>query len=382
MADPAMWARQETARAPPRFRQRVLGQFRSPQNIEYLRGLFAGAVPRGPLRRHILATLDDAVLEFSGYDGRAYDILSSDPTARRGDARRAVGLWAEVRRLNAAFFEDRRAFLREHAHTIDRRAPRDGVADDDEDYAMRMFTADSLRPPGLEHLNTPGPFFALREDQSTWIPRGSDLPLRRERFAGAPLHNEVAHDSVPLHNEVATLASGVPDSMTLDGEPAYPAAPAAAYSTYPQPPRRPPAPPASREDDRDGETDAAGDDEAWSAGNPNRTPEQAMAEYWGDDRVTSDTAIGAPETMGKAYGDIYAWGNNWQDNGGSRFMRRPEIPFWQQGGREGVDYDIEETLGTAARECDAHVRRWDLDKVRNPRGQEYRQLGPRSGGAI
>jgi hypothetical protein len=46
------------------------------------------------------------------------------------------------------------------------------------------------------------------------------------------------------------------------------------------------------------------------------------------------------------------------------------------GGREGYDRDIEDTLGTAGRELDGHVRRWDMDRVRKPRGQEYRRFGP------
>ncbi|NBQ70316.1 MAG: hypothetical protein EBU46_16380, partial [Nitrosomonadaceae bacterium] len=40
------------------------------------------------------------------------------------------------------------------------------------------------------------------------------------------------------------------------------------------------------------------------------------------------------------------------------------IPFWQKGGRVGYDYDIEETLGTAGRELDSDVRRWDMERVR------------------
>jgi hypothetical protein len=54
-------------------------------------------------------------------------------------------------------------------------------------------------------------------------------------------------------------------------------------------------------------------------------------------------------------------------------------PFWQKGGHEGYDYDIEENLGTQMRESDNHVRRWDLDRMRQPQGQQYRTYGPRSG---
>jgi hypothetical protein len=312
------WAGREAARTPARFRDRVLAQFRSPENIAYLRSLFAERLPRGPLRAFTLATLEDALLNFSGGEGRAFDILNSDPTARRGSNRPAVGLWDEVRRLNRAFYEDRLALLREQAHLIERRAPRDGVSEDDEPYHMRMFISDSLRPPGLEHLNTPGPLYALREDQSTWTPRERG---RRETFAA----QQKADPDVFLYGE---------------------------------------------------------DDSPWGIGDPNRTPEQAVAEYWGDAWTASETTTGAPETMGQAYGANYGWGGAWQENGGTRFMRYETIPFWQRGGREGIDYDIEENLGTAARELDGQVRRWDMDRLRKPRGQEYRRYGPRSGHVV
>lgn len=320
VADTGWWAGREAARTPARFRDRVIAQFRSPQNVAYLRELFEQRVPRGPLRQHALATLHDAVLNFSGGEGRALDVLQSDPVAQRGAGRPAFSLWNEVRRLNRAFYEDRLSFLRDQAHIIDSRAPRDGISEDGEPYHMRMFISDSLHPPGLEHLNTPGPLYALREDQSTWTPR-----RRAEAFA------------------------------------------------------------AGRGGDADADADAYlyGDEDApWGAGNANRTPEQAVAEYWGDGWTVSETQTGHPETMGRAYGSIYAWGDSWQENGGSRFMRRESIPFWQQGGREGYDYDIEENLGTSARELDNHVRRWDTDVLRKPRGQEYRRYGPRSGHVV
>jgi len=347
--DTGWFARQEGARTPMRFRDRIIVQFRSDQNSKYLRELFTQRVPRGPLRRHVLETLEDAILSFTDLEGRAYDVLMSDPTARRGVARRAVSFWDEVRRLNRVFYEDRMAFLREHEAIINPTAPRDGVSEDTEDYAMRMFISDSLRPPGLEHLNTPGPSWALREDQSTWIPRAaagngasgarSDMPPGarphgREGFTASAFHSRAAFPDV----------AGAPTDNGASDQFPY-----------------------------------AEDDNPWSAGNANRTPEQAMAEYWGDDKVTSDTMTGAPETMGKTSGEMYAWGNSWQENGGTRFMRYESIPFWQMGGREGYDQDIEETLGTGAREMDNHVRRWDMDVLRKKRGQEYRQEGPRSG---
>jgi hypothetical protein len=123
-----------------------------------------------------------------------------------------------------------------------------------------MFVSDSLRPPGLEHLNGPGPLHALREDQ------------------GARPHEQLTDDDIFIYGEA---------------------------------------------------------DEPWSRGNPNRSSEQALAEYWGDGQVATDSA---PESRKgpQAYGDAYAWGDTWRENGGTRFMRRETIPFWQQGGARGV----------------------------------------------
>jgi hypothetical protein len=291
------WPDREAARGPMRFRDRIVAQFRSPDNISYLRALFAQRVPAGAQRAFALNTLQSAANTFSSGEGRAYEVIGSDPVARRGSLRPAVDIWSEVRRLNRAFYVDRLAAVRDNTNHLGGSASRDGIAAD-EPYHMRMFVADSLRPPGLEHLNTPGPLYAIREDQAT-----------------APRRD-------------------APDVFMY------------------------------------------GDDDApWRSGDPDRTPEEALAEYWGDSCSASETTVGAAD--GRAYGDTAAWGSTWQENGGTRFMRREQIPFWQKGGRGGYDDDIEDTLGTASRELGGHVRRWDLDRVRSPRGQEYRHFGSR-----
>ena len=105
-----------------RFRTRIISQFRSPENIKYLHDLFTKHVPQGPLRDYAVETLDDSVYLFSSGEGRAYDILGSDNTARRGmAASRATDFWHEVRRLNREFFEDRLSLLRDQAQTINMR---------------------------------------------------------------------------------------------------------------------------------------------------------------------------------------------------------------------------------------------------------------------
>lgn len=334
------WMEREASRTPMRFRERVIAQFISPENLRYLRGVFSEMVPPGQMRKFALDTLYDAVYNFD----RAKDILESDPIAQRGQNRPADDMWSEVRRLNRLFFSDRMKFLRENASIVEKgdrkmkRGPRDYTEDEHESYHMRMFIADSLRPPGLEHLNTSGPLYALREDQanSERAPPGPRGKALKELFEGKDKPRE-------------GFQSRTPESS--------------AWASTWQP---------------------LNEDDGWDEGNPNRTPSQAVEEYWGDGYSESEkpsteaTMLGAQQQWNPSYGEIYAWGDKWLENGGTRFMRYERPPFWQKGGREGYDYEINETLGTGERELDAQVRRWDMDRVRNPRGQEYRRYGARS----
>jgi len=405
-----MYPSTELAITPARFRERVAAQFLSPENLEYLRLLFAQQVPPGPMRDFTLRTLRDAAQEFGGGsaagDSRILDEIATDPLAQRGELAATLDLWSEVRRINRIFFDDRMALLKEQAALISEgpgtRAPlnknqhetvRDGFADDNESYHMRMFVSDSLRPPGLERLNTPGPNWAIREDQSSWLPkkqRGelaaasaqcriskgvvppvarapprpplSFLPpqglaaasmqfpptpevmaRRRETFAGAP-SSRVQGARVQGARAQSSRAHGAPHR-------APPRAANGAYNFAGIDPLEAPAP----------------NPRLWGpegAGRTNTDPEEAVAEYWSDDWPAGATTIGATEIANVEYGAVESWGDQWQQNGGTRFMRYESIPFWQKGGRSGYEYDIEETLGTGGRELDSNVRRWDMERVR------------------
>jgi hypothetical protein len=263
--------RVESVRHPAQFRARVIAQFRSPQNLGYLRTLFASQPE--PLRSHALATLWRSALDFSESTGRGAEVLAQDPLALRGAARPAVNLWSELRRLNRAYYMERLASLRT--------AGRGGAP-----HHLRAIEEDSLRPPGLSHLN----------------PEGGLAPE------------------------------------------------AAPYGAA---------------------------DAPWRPGDPGRTPAQAAAEYWGDSWVASDEA--GPEGDGEAYASCSGWASAWQKENGGRPMRREAPPFWQRGGRGGLELDIDETLGSAPLELGTHVRRWDMGRVRSPRGRDTRRYGPRSG---
>ena len=306
---------------------------------------------------------------------------------------------------------------------------------------MRMFISDSLRPPGLERLNDPGPSWAIREDSSSWLPEsahpGADYARarargqreraqgQRERPVGVPAPQW--RPGAQTMAAAAAVSGGDPNARHALAEwrklsgaragsgrpggagvsparagvsPAPPGRPRARPPARPSaPPARPPAPLAPHR--REGfvgapaaparatmaapqaaatmaaraaaaELDPYGGvdplDAPWRAGDAARTPEAAIAEYWGEGAVESSVGAVAPvlgaEQAGAAYGAVESWGARWQENGGTRFMRYEEIPFWQKGGRVGYDYDIEETLGTAGRELDSGVRRWDMERVR------------------
>ena len=329
----------QAARTALRPRERLINLFRAPQNLEYLRALFTRQVPPGRMRDFVLNTLEDSVYAFE----KGEDLIYSDPIAQRGDARAAASLWAELRRINRAYYENRMQLLRDQSALITG-VTTDGQWDDNESYHYRMFTADSLHPPGMEHLNGTGPLYAIREEQVVAAAPGSTLPAalrrpggERENFSSAAYNRELGR-------------RGGSDPRT---------------STNPAPlPEDPGVDP---------------DDWGWDNGRPNRTAEQAVAEYWGEDRVESST-LGATETGGESYLDRYGQGTHWRENGGTRFQRYPTIPIWQNLSR-GRDYDrdIDETLGTGNREMDNQIRRWDMDRVRQPRGEEYRRYGPRSG---
>jgi hypothetical protein len=328
------------ARTPARIRERLIDLFRAPRNIAYLRELFTARVPPGPLRRFALETLEDSVYSYE----RIEDLIYSDPIAQRGGARPAAGLWPEVQRLNLAFYEYRMQFLRDKAALITGRTS-DGQWDDDEQYHFRMFVADSLRPPGLEHLNGTGPLFGILEDQTAaaaprWPP-GAQYDRRSVGPRGHPRHEGFSSTGLQRSR------------VTTDPSP------------LPQDPGVSP------------------DDWAWSSGNPNRTPSQAMAEYWGEDHVESST-LGATEVGGEAYIDRYGQGPEWRENTGTRFMRYPTIPRWQHTALAvgQIDRDIEETLGTGSRELDGQIRRWSLDRMRNKRGEEYRRYGGRNSSTV
>ena len=453
----------EKARTPARFATRVASQFLAPENLEYLRLLFMQQIPPGPLRDYTLRALKDSTYEFAGGsaagDTRILDEIASDPLAQRGELSASTDLWAEVRRINRIFFDDRMALLKEQSALItERKAPRhgpvsnepirDGLSDDNESYHMRMFISDSYRPPGLERLNDPGPNWAIHEDQSSWLPKDKKEILRKEardcalakgvaypakkmpprnpqeflpphnmqaasmlypqtpevlkqqyglKAFGGPAQKQPPQPQLPLKQARVNLPPPVPtwvaprqmQPLHLPQRERFASAPAksamatsalpnlapvrsksgfAGINLGPKFAHLPLATSATTPPARFDPLNApVMNPRLWGPNGPGRTnmdPEAAVAEYWGDDWPVESTTVGSTEIANVEYGEVESWGSHWQENGGTRFMRYESIPFWQKGGREGYDYDIEETLGTGERELDSNVRRWDMERPR------------------
>ena len=294
MASPGVETTGNRQRAGACTPEELVKMFRSQRNTAYLHDLFSRRVPPGPLQAFALGTLKESIRTFSEKESLVY----SDPAIpqRNGDPP-AAGIWAKLRRLNSNFYEYSMAFLQDYKSAISGRSD-DGSLysrDDDEQHHHQMFIADSLRPPGLEHLNGPGPLHSFSKGGSTPIQPGAEAP-----------------------------GYGIGGDPGVDPE-----------------------------------------DWAWDEGNPDRTYEQAIAEYWGGDHAAS--TLGADET---AVGEAYKSRDGWRsDDGRTRYMRYTEIPIWQKAGRErNYDRDIEETLGPGGREHEGHVRGWDISRMYNNHG--------------
>lgn len=303
-------------RQPLPFRERVLRQFLSSENLEHIAAAFRTACGPGdearPRLAFLLKTLPDAAYRFARGEGRGGALLDTDPLAERGRVGRGGNFVEEIQHLNRSFFAERMrtaAGRPELNPAVARTLGGPGAPVDNEPLFYQMFVADSLRPPGLEGLNGAGPLWAHHEDRAY--------------------------------------------ASELDGEPS-------------EDPHVPP------------------EDRAWSAGDAYRTPEMALAQYYGEETPLFNTfsepgaalpleqsqrgarlpggrvatvggvARGRAVEAGRA-GSVCGWdgffarpdaaevsplealyaqaaGGN-EGSGGARYQRRNGIPVWQKGGR-------------------------------------------------
>jgi hypothetical protein len=372
------------------FRERVLAQFNSTSNREYLARALSQAFvgPENQVRqRFAVESLGEAMYRFGSTHGPGGMLVDGDPLAMRGSVSRSSNLIEELQHLNRSFYHQRVQAVssrpeldtpgyRRTIATASGGPGRDASAGD-EPLFYRMFEADSLRPPGLEHLNGPGPLWKSLED------RGARSVLDEEYNPSVALEDH--HWSRAASGRTAEQA--VAEYYGEDSAFAAAMGPAAesSFSVHGE----------------DGYYDPLTD-----STRPIRLEEAA--------RTSSSGATTMQAAEASRMEPVCGWGGlleNRSDGSAlqsllgtsgsaGRFQRRERIPYWQRGGRrdqvltsrwqsavggpgaeDASAGDLEETLGSGSLEFGGErttpVFRMDMSRLRNPHGESYTSVGPR-----
>ena len=151
------WAR-FVGPAPLSSRDVILRQFLTHSNLAALRSALKRAIPRGPARRHALATAENKARAFV-QGGGAGDALDADPVARRGAAQRGVDPAPELQRLNRVFLGGVVRSVRDLAPGL-----AGGPAGPNLSYAEDVLVHTVLGSSGPGGFN-PSPVYGPEEDQ-------------------------------------------------------------------------------------------------------------------------------------------------------------------------------------------------------------------------
>ena len=363
---------QEKIRQPKSFQDRIIQTFLSEENSEYLYNLLYYNLIKMNFSpndsKRVLNTFIPDIIAFSSSRDGIYSILNSDELAVRASLQYGLNVWDEVKRLNIIFYQNKmnnyinnvyspKAPMSPRPHFQNRQhfqnkpqsqnlqpiprqnqqtynaydklldhVPIDGAVEDNDDYAMKMFISDSLQPEGYEYLNNMGPKYELLENQHKW---GNKKGVAMNKDGVVIDKNGVAKNKYDMGGNNSTIGT--------------------------------------EDDDIDFDTKLA---MALTAPvNPNaqfRTAEDAIMEVMGENYVSTETAL---KNTNKS--NIIGSEND-------AFMRYKEIPFWQNLSREGVDTDIDETLGFGMIETGNHVRGWDMSTLKEKNNKRY----PRYYGAM
>jgi hypothetical protein len=345
-------------RQPVSFRERVLFQFRTPANQQYLESAFRRTIPSGdPRLEFILRTNPRAVDEYGATTGQGGALIDTDPLAMRGSAFRSGNLIEELQHLNRAFYHQR---LRNVTQTYN--TPKSTEPAGDEPLFYQMFVADSIRPPGLEHLNGPGPLDQTHSYHNPHEKDGfaenynpsigpEDTPWsagQGHRSAEAAISEYYGEES-PFDAHLASASTTFyADTHLSDQQVAAPWVSGAMPGLGQQPAR---------------------------AGGPSVS---GFENYFYSRRSTP-ASVSNPDVQT------------------GRFQQREAIPHNHRGGRrtelvtgrwQSADQydnpdgggDVDETLGSGSAEFGGerlgHVRRWDMSRLLNPAHTGHRTLGP------
>lgn len=357
---------EEKIRQPKSFQDRIIQTFLSEENSEYLYNLLYYNLIKMNFSpndsKRVLNTFIPDIIAFSSSRDGIYSILNSDELAVRASLQYGLNVWDEVKRLNIIFYQNKmnnyinnvyspkpqnqqlqsRQLNSRQSHfqnpsqsqqppqpnkqpynAYDKlldHIPIDGAVEDNEDYAMKMFVSDSLQPEGYEYLNNMGPKYELLENQHKW---GNKNGVMMNKNGVTKNKYDMGGNNSTIGNEDDDIDFDVTLAMALTA----PVNPNAQF----------------------------------------RTAEDAIMEVMGENYVSTETALKNTNNKSNIIGSEN------QD-----FMRYKEIPFWQNLSREGVDTDIDETLGFGMIETGNHVRGWDMSTLREKNNKRY----PRYYGAM
>jgi hypothetical protein len=333
----------ETIRQPKTFQARVIEAFSSQINYNYLYTLLYTNLEKmnyDPINiKYMLKSLFSDIWSFSNSNGYMYSILNSDDIAMRAKLKSGLNIWDEVKRLNIVFYQNRMNNYIYNEYSTNKYfknknnnqtpynryngllnlVPISGSIESNEDYATKMFTADSLQPEGYEYLNDMGPNYEILENQYRWSNKTGtekyDMGIANNgTMAVGNTNGGREDDERPFDFEFAILeTSAIPVTEKNKNK----------FS--------------------------------------NRTHEDAILEFLGENYVSSETIIRQGQTNKNQTNGVGASHLIGSDNGS--FMRYKEIPFWQKLSREGIDTDINETLGFGTKETGSHIRGWDMDSL-------------------
>lgn len=303
----------ENIRQPTSFQDRIIQTFLSDENSEYLYNLLYYNLikmyysPNNAQRA--LTTFISDMIAFSSSRNGIYSILNSDNLLER--TQYGLNIWDEVKRLNVIFYQNKmnNYINTAYAPTLNRIAPA---------HYNKV----------LDHI----PIDGAVEDNDDYAMKmfisDSLQPEGYEYLNNMGPKYELLENQHKWGNKKNKYDMGGNDSTidNLDNEDNFDVTLAMALT---------------------------------APVNPNaqsRTAEDAIMEVMGENYVSSETALKHSNTIGS-------------DN--SSFMRYKEIPFWQHLPREGVDTDIDETLGFGMIETGNHVRGWDMSSLREKNNKKF-----------
>lgn len=167
---------------------------------------------------YIRDNINKYVLQFS-INGMVHQILTADQTttsrypntfmtgASRTGPTDTINLFDEISRVNKAFIQNIQLILRDMIKVKDN--------EPSESYQMQMFMADSMYPPGWEHLNDEGPLHEHKEYRSKIVLSEGGPKRIKEKMGG----NACARENTLLTGDAREYVRSALLSNAVGGDP-------------------------------------------------------------------------------------------------------------------------------------------------------------------